>query len=134
MDCQLREVLRQERYVAHQLAKYAWLAQEVKGVIDAERVQNGGQKHVLSNKGSETGALKIGLEESIAKIISDELNEHVEWEEQVDDGERERRDDPGLINLPTIDQDVDEADIEEGVSSCDGPHKQLYNVPFIEMQ
>ncbi len=55
MDGQLGGILREERKESHQFAKDQRFSHEVKTVVDAERVEHGGQEHVLSDEGDEAG-------------------------------------------------------------------------------
>ena len=38
------------------------------------------------------------------------------------------------ISRPAVDQNVNEADVEESVSACYGAHEQLNDVPLVEAQ
>ena len=134
MDGQLREILREERYEAHQLAEDEGAAPHVERVVDAEGVKHGGQQHVLPNERGEAGALEVGLEEGVAEIVPHELDQHVHREDQVDGGEGERWYDPGQVGGPTVHQDMDEAYVKEGVCSGDIAHEKLDYVPLVEVK
>lgn len=61
MDHQLGEVLEEEGVGAHQLAKHDWLLVDGHRVVDTERVEHGGQQHVLTNEGELAIALHVWL-------------------------------------------------------------------------
>ena len=63
---QLREILRKERHKAYKTSEDFGLAKDIEGVVNAEWVEDGGKKHVLSNEGHKAGTFQIWLEESIA--------------------------------------------------------------------
>ena len=66
MDGQLGEVLREERHETHELAEDEGTAEHVERVVDAERVENGRQKHILPDKRAEASTLEIWLEQCVA--------------------------------------------------------------------
>ena len=136
MDGQLREVLREERDETHQFTKHKRLSKEVEGIVDAEGVNHGGQEHVLTNEGCETGVLEIGLVEHAAlpDRLQKQVEKHDEWEDQVQDGEGQRRDRPVDILRPALHDQVHKADIQECICSCNDSHEQLNEVPLVELE
>ena len=61
MDGQLREILCEEGDEAHKFTKDQRLPKEIERVIDAERVNDSGQEHILSNERRETSVLQVRL-------------------------------------------------------------------------
>lgn len=57
MDGQLGEVLREERHETHELAEDEGTSKHVERVVDAERVKDGRQEHILPNERAEASAL-----------------------------------------------------------------------------
>ena len=54
MNCELRQVLQEERETSHEFTKHNWLIAYGHHIVDAERIKDSGQEHVLSDKGKET--------------------------------------------------------------------------------
>ena len=132
MDRELREVLVEEGVGSHELSERDRLLENRDCVIDAERVEHGGEEHVLSDEGKLVVALHTRLR-MLKRLINfeqaEDLNHGVAHHEhnEAEDGHDE-------VPQLALDQHHNETCVKERVESGDLAHDELDHVPPVKAE